>query len=163
LKFGKSEPSTPTSPSPSQARFSVDVRLPNPAVLTCGAEVPVRVLVRQLSPRSQPLFLKTFQIELIGHNKLRAQRLEQMVGTSWVLTSLSNLHYAIGSPSDAEGTETELSKELIAGHPLPDAVCPSFLTCNIERFYELVVSIGLSYGSTTPGQVCRPPLPRLRS
>jgi hypothetical protein len=148
----------PTPAGPNLARFSVDVRMPNPSILTCGEPIELRVLLRQLSTRAKPLFLKTFQIELIGHTKLRSQRIEKMVGTSWVLTSLSNLQYVIGSENDAEGTETELSKELWAGNQLPDAVCPSFQTCNIDRFYELVVSVGLSYGSTVPGQVSSPKL-----
>jgi hypothetical protein len=145
----------PPSPNsgPGLARFSIDVRLPNPPVLTCGQEAPVRVLIKQLSPRSLPLYLQTFQIELVAHTKLRAQGMQQQIPTSWVLTSISSLSMAIGSAADPEGTETELSKELWYGHPLPDAVCPSFITCNIERSYELVVSVGLAYGSTSPGQV----------
>jgi hypothetical protein len=154
LKLGSAPTQSPTSPAAQLARFSVDVRMPNPSILTCGKDIPLRVLIKQLSPRSQPLYLKTFQIELVGHTKLRAQAMSQTVGTSWVLNSVSNLHYTIGSETDAEGAETELSKELWAGHNLPDAVCPSFVTCNIERFYDLVVSVGLSYGSTVTGKVC---------
>lgn len=128
------------------------MRLPNPSVLTCGADIPMRILIKSVGERSQPLFLKTFQIELVGHTKIRAQRTERIMGTSWVLVSLSNLHYPIGDHTVPD-SEAELSKELYAGHNLPDAVCPSFITCNIERFYEIVVTVGLAYGSTKPGEV----------
>ncbi|KAF2664206.1 hypothetical protein BT63DRAFT_103317 [Microthyrium microscopicum] len=138
LKLGAA-PTPPPVTNAQLARFSIDVRMPNPSVLTCGKDIPLRVLIKQQSPRSGPLYLKTFQIELVGH-------------TNWVLNSASNLHYTIGIETDAEGAETELTRELWAGHTLPDAVCPSFVTCNIERYYELVVSVGLSYGSTIPGQ-----------
>jgi hypothetical protein len=154
-KFKSSAPSSPSASGPQLARFSIDMRLPNPAVLTCGSDIPMRVLIKSVGDRTQPLFLKTFQVELVGHTKLRAQKTERTVGTSWVLVSLSNLHYTIGSHEQPD-SEAELSKELWAGYNLPDAVCPSFITCNIERFYELVVTVGLAYGSTQPGQVNPP-------
>jgi hypothetical protein len=154
-KFKSSAPSSPISSGPQLARFTIDMRLPNPPVLTCGKDIPMRILIKSIGERTQPLFLKTFQVELVGHTKLRAQRTEKTVSTSWVMASLSNLHYTVGSHEQAD-SETELSKELWAGFNLPDAVCPSFVACNIERFYELVVSVGLAYGSTQPGQVSLP-------
>jgi hypothetical protein len=152
--FRSKSGSTPTSPTPQRvARFSLDARLPNPAILTCGQDLPLRVLVKQLSERDEPLYLQTFQIELIGHTKVASQGVYRTESTSWVIRSLSNLHQQLGSPSDASGTETELSKEFWFGQPLPDSVAPSFVTCNLSRFYELVVSVGLTYGSTAHGKV----------
>lgn len=152
----KRKPSTPASPiTPSgplpPARFSVDARIPNPAILTCGQDIPLKLIIKQLSERSEPVFLETLQIELVGHTNVRAHEAVRTENNSWVITSLSNLNQAIGTPSDAAGTETELTKEFWYGHPLPDTVAPSFVTCNIARSYELVVSIGLSYGSAKAG------------
>lgn len=148
-----STPETPPSPTPSPvtpsepAKFSVDARLPNPATLTCGKDIPLKIIVKQLSERNEPLYLQTLQIELIGHTKVRAEDAVRTEDHSWVITSLSNMHRLIGTSSDAVDTETELPKDLWEGKPLQNTVAPSFVTCNIQRWYELMVSVGLSYGS----------------
>jgi hypothetical protein len=152
----KRKPSVPvpsaaaTGPLP-PARFSVDARIPNPAILTCGQDIPLKLIIKQLNERSEPVFLETLQIELVGHTNVRAHEASRVENNSWVITSLSNLNQAIGTPSDAAGTETELTKEFWYGRPLPDTVAPSFVTCNIARSYELVISVGLSYGSAKAG------------
>jgi hypothetical protein len=153
--------STPVSPAISRdpVRFSVDARLPNPAILTCGQEVPVRILIKQLSERDEPLYLQTLQIELVGSTKVRAHEAFRTENTSWVLASLSNLNHEIGSRADDVNTETELTKEFWYGHPLPNTVAPSFVTCNLTRTYELVVSVGLSYGSNKQPLRVRIPSP----
>lgn len=148
-----STPETPTSPIPSPiipsepARFSIDARLPNPAILTCGEDLPLKVIVRQLSELNEPLYLQNLHIELIGYTKVRAEDAVRTETHSWVIISLSAMHRLIGTSSDVVDTETELSKDLWEGKPLPNTVAPSFVTCNIQRWYELVVSVGLSYGS----------------
>ncbi|RDI79289.1 hypothetical protein Vi05172_g10696 [Venturia inaequalis] len=139
-------PASPTSGSLPPARFSIDARLPNPAVLTCGQDLPIKILVKQLNERSEELYLQTLQIELIGFTKVRAHEAARMETNSWVIISLSNLNQPIGAFNDPAETETELTKELWFGHKLPDTVAPSFVTCNISRSYELQVSVGLSYG-----------------
>jgi hypothetical protein len=148
-----STPGTPTSPIPSPitrsepARFTIDARLPNPAILTCGEDLPLKVIVKQLSERNEPLYLQNLHIELIGYTKVRAEDAVRTETHSWVITSLSSMHRLIGTPADAVDTETEIPKDLWEEKPLPNTVAPSFVTCNIQRWYELVVSVGLSYGS----------------
>lgn len=139
-------PASPTSGPLAPARFSIDARIPNPAVLTCGQDLPIKILVKQLNERSEELYLQTLQIELIGFTKVRAHEATRTETNSWVIISLSNLNQPIGAFNDPAETETELTKELWYGHRLPDTVAPSFVTCNISRSYELQVSTGLSYG-----------------
>ncbi|KAF2401807.1 hypothetical protein EJ06DRAFT_528962 [Trichodelitschia bisporula] len=145
----KGKESIPPSPSTSlpPARISVDIRLPNPPVLTCGQDIPLRVLIKQLSERSEELYLQTLQIELIATTRVQAHEAVRDEKGSWVIISLTNLKQPIGSKTDAIDTETALTKELWYGHKLPNTVSPTFITCNIQRSYELVVSVGLSYGS----------------
>jgi hypothetical protein len=142
----KEKMGTPASPVLPPARFSIDARLPNPAVLTCGQDLPLKVLIKQLNERSEELYLQTLQIELIGFTKVRAHEATRTETNSWVIISLSNLNQPIGAFNDPAETETELTKELWYGQRLPDTVAPSFITCNISRSYELQVSAGLSYG-----------------
>ena len=152
----KSKPgASPTLPiSPGQpVRLSLDARLPNPGILTCGQDIPLRILFKQLSERSEAVYIQTLQIELVGHTKVRAHGVYRTESTSWVITTQSNLQYEIGSLGDAVGTETELTKEFWYGRTLPDTVAPSFITCNISRSYELVISLGLCYGKPSPGKV----------
>lgn len=143
-KMGSS--GSPTSGALPPARFSIDARLPNPAILTCGQDLPIKILVKQLNERKEELYLQTLQIELIGFTKVRAHEATRTETNSWVIISLSNLNQPIGAFNDPAETETELTKEFWYGHKLPDTVAPSFVTCNISRSYELQVSAGLSYG-----------------
>jgi hypothetical protein len=145
-------PISPISPS-APIRIGLDARLPHPAILTCGQDVPLRIMLKQLSERSEEIYLQTLQIDLIGHTKVRAHGVYRTESTSWVIITRSNLNHVMGSSSDAVGTETELTKEFWYGHLLPDTVAPSFVTCNISRYYELVISIGLCYGKPSPGKV----------
>jgi hypothetical protein len=141
-----------TSNSP-PVRFTLDARIPNPPILTCGASIPLRLLITQQSTRTKPLFLQSLQVEIIGFTRIRASDVRQTKTTSWVITSKSNLHMAIGSIDDPEGKITELDNSFWKNFRLPDSICPSFVTCNIDRRYELAATVGLTYGSTQPGMV----------
>jgi hypothetical protein len=141
-----SSPVSPSTPTREPARFSIDARLPNPAVLTCGEAVPLRLLVKQLNERNELLFLKTLQVELIGSTHIRAHDAVRTESNSWVLVSMSNINQSIGTITDAVGTETEITQEYWYGQKLPDSVPPSFTACNISRKYELKVSAGLAFG-----------------
>jgi hypothetical protein len=154
----RDDPASPATSNFPPVRITIDARIPNPPVLTCGAPVPLRLLVTQQSKRMKALFLQSLQVEIIGFTTIRASDVRQTKTTSWVITSKSNLHQAIGSPDDPEGKITELDNSFWKNFRLPDTICPSFVTCNISRRYELSVTIGLTYGSTQPGMVNLPSL-----
>jgi hypothetical protein len=159
--FGKmsrkeATPATPDSPMSATrepTRFSIDARLPNPAILTCGQGVDLRVMIKQLGERNEMLYLKTLQVELIGFTQVRAHDAVRTESNSWVLVSKANINQSIGTVADIAGTETEINKEFWYGQKLPDTVPPSFVTCNISRKYELKVSVGLAFGGMH-GKVC---------
>lgn len=151
--FRKNSNQNPASPVSPPVRFTIDARLANPAILTCGAKVPLRILITQQTPRTMSLFLQTLQVEIIGHTLIRAGSIKQTKGTSWVICSVSNLHHEIGKIDDPAGTTVEIPNSFWEGYRLPDSICPGFTTCNITRTYELVATVGLSYGTTQPGLV----------
>jgi len=150
-------PEPPPTQQPLSPRFNIDARLPNPAILTCGQDLPLRIVVKQASERTEPVYLQMLQVELSGYTEVRAHDIMRTESTSWIITSMSNLGIPLGSPSDVDGTETEISKEFWYKHPLPNTVAPTFVTCNISRRYELEVRIGLSYGSSYQGKVSQRP------
>jgi hypothetical protein len=92
------------------------------------------------------------QIELIGYTKIRAHELTRTESNVWVIASMSNMAIPIGSPSDPVGTETPINAEYWQGSPLPNNVSPSFTTCNISRYYELEIRVGLGYGTYEQGR-----------
>lgn len=153
----KDSTSAPPTPQPKQLlpRFGVDARLPNPATITCCQDIPLKILVKQLSERAEPVYLQMLQIELIGYTQVRAHDIMRTESNSWVIISISNIGLPLGSPSDVEGTETAISKEFWHKHHLPNTVPPTFVTCNIARRYELEVRVGLGYGSSRQGKVRR--------
>ncbi|KAF1988542.1 hypothetical protein K402DRAFT_391761 [Aulographum hederae CBS 113979] len=140
--------SIPTSPTSEPPRFSLEARLPNPAIITCNSPIPLKILLKNLSERSSDVFLQTLQVELIGYTKIRAHEAVRTETNSWPMVSKSNLAMPLGSPSDPVGTETEITKEFWHGIPLPNTVAPTFVTCNIERWYDLDVRVGLGYGAS---------------
>ncbi|OCK77532.1 hypothetical protein K432DRAFT_304003 [Lepidopterella palustris CBS 459.81] len=149
--------SVPTATIDSEApkpppRFVVDARLPNPAILTCNKDIPLRVLVKNMSERSKQVYLQMLQIELIGYTKVRAHEIQRMESNSWIIISLSNMNIPLGAPTDPVGTEVSVNQEYWSGRTLPNSVAPTFETCNISRFYELEVRVGLGYGSYEHGR-----------
>jgi len=142
----KDESASPTS---KDAPFvSVDVRLPEPAILTCNQEIPLRIIVKKLNDYRDSVHLQSLQVSLNGNTKIRAHEVHRTESNSWVIVSKSNMGVAIDSPSDPVETEIVLDDRMWRGHPLPNTVAPSFETCNISRAYQLDIRIGLSYSGS---------------
>jgi len=142
-----------TSPSAGvQPRVAIDARLPNPAILTANQDVPLRLLVKNVSPRTKNIYLQMLQIELIGYTKVRAHEVSRTESNSWILCSFSNMSIPIGSPSDPVDTEIAINPEYWSGKVVPNTVSPSFTSCNLSRSYELEVRVGLGYGSYKHGE-----------
>lgn len=157
-----SAPNSPISPTFSKEapNLSVDARLPEPAILTCNKDIPLRLLVKKLNNSNDAISLQSLQISLIGLTKIRAHQVYRTETNSWIITSQSNMNIPIGTTSDGEGAENVLDDRPWRGVALPNNVAPSFVTCNIERSYQLDVRIGLSYASSSghkvrPGQLRR--------
>ena len=129
--------------------FSVDVRLPEPAILTCNDTLPLRIIVKKLNDCDAMLYLQSLQISLIGSTKIKAHDVHRTETNSWIIMSKANMGIPIGSVSDPADTETALDDHLWRGERLPNTVAPSFETCNISRQYALDVRIGLSYAGAT--------------
>lgn len=143
-------PTSPTSGTP--PRVTLDARLPNPAVLTCNQDVPLRVLVKNNSERKKNVYLQMLQIELIGYTEVRAHEFTRTESNSWILASMSNMAIPLGSPTDHIGTEIPINPEYWQDKPIPNTVAPSFQTCNLSRFYELEARVGIGYGSYEHGR-----------
>lgn len=144
---------TPSSPAVGgvQPRITLDARLPNPAILTSNQDLPLRLLLRNASERSQNIYLQMLQIELIGYTKVRAHEVARTESNSWILCTFSNMAIPIGSPSDPVDTEVPINPEYWSGKPIPNTVPPTFTTCNLSRYYELEVRVGIGYGSYEAG------------
>lgn len=136
---------SPASPiSPEAPSVSIDARLPEPAILTCNDEIPLRILIRKLNSGSGMIYLDSLQVSLIGSTKIRAHDIFRTETNSWIMMSKSNIGMPLGNASDPEGTEYTVPDHGWRGHPLPNTVAPSFKTCNVERTYQVDVRIGLS-------------------
>jgi hypothetical protein len=149
--FRKESASALPSPTSTPVKITLDARLPNPAILTCGSPVPLRLLLIPQTSKKASIYLQTLQVEVIGITKIRSSQVTQSRSTSWVITSLSNLHEEIGQVADPANKICEISRSYWENYRLPDSICPSFRTCNIERSYEIVATLGLTYGMTSPG------------
>lgn len=146
-----SVPSSPTSSGP-PPRVALDARLPNPAIITANQDLPLRLLMKSMSARTKNVYLQMLQIELIGYTKVRAHEVTRTESNSWILCSFSNMAIPLGSPTDPVDTEVPINPEYWQGKPLPNTVPPTFQTCNLSRFYELEVRVGIGYGSYKQGE-----------
>jgi hypothetical protein len=148
--FTKSKEATPSSPigKGDAPNISVDARLPEPAILTCNDDIPLRVIIKKLNDSDGMLYLQSLQVSLVGITKIRAQDVYRNESTSWVIMSKSNMGMPIGTASDSAGTENVIPDNFWRGQNLPNTVAPSFEACNIIRQYQLDVRVGLSYSGT---------------
>ncbi|KAH5244694.1 hypothetical protein HBI55_146120 [Parastagonospora nodorum] len=147
-----SVPPSPTLPGSVPPRISIDARLPNPAILTSNQDIPLRLLLKNVSERTKNVYLQMLQIELIGYTKVRAHEVSRTESNSWILCSFSNMAIPIGSPSDPVDTEIPINPEYWSGKPIPNTVPPTFAICNLARHYELEIRIGVGYGSYKHGE-----------
>lgn len=142
----KATPLSDTAP-----KGEIDARLPSPAVLTCNAPLPLRIISRKLNDSKESVFLMSLQVHLYGHTEVRALDVTRTETSTWVLMSLTGLSIPLGKTTDAVRTETVVDDNLWNRIKLPNTVAPSFITCNLTRNYELEVKIGLAYGF--PGEL----------
>jgi hypothetical protein len=133
-------------------RVAIDARLPNPAILTSNRDIPLRLLLKNVSARDKNIYLQMLQIELIGYTNVRAHEVSRTESNSWILCSFSNMAIPIGSPADAVDTEIPINPEYWSGKVIPNTVPPTFATCNLSRHYQLEVRVGLGYGSYKHGE-----------
>ena len=145
---------TPTAPF-----IAVDIRLPEPAILTCAKPVPARLVVTSLNGKVTAMTLTSLQLEVVAITKIRAQDVGRVERSSTVLFSRSGMavplqfgHSAARESIAPNGGEIESEAEIDARYwsdiPLPIAIPPSFETCNITRSYEIFARIGIRYDGT---------------
>lgn len=134
-----------TIPEEEPLAFQVDVRLPNPAIITCREPLPMRILIERLNSSTSSLYLSTLQVELIGNTEVRAHDLNRRESGTWLLVSLANLSVPLEHPSNKTNAWT-IPSRFWDNIRLPATVAPTFRTCNISRKYELEVRIGLTHG-----------------
>ncbi|SMY18958.1 unnamed protein product [Zymoseptoria tritici ST99CH_1A5] len=141
-------PTTVQSDHPAPA-ISLDARLPEPAILTCSQSIPLRLLIKRLNTSTDPIHLTSLQISLIGHTKIRAHEVFRTESQSWIVMSKSNLDIPLletaAGGGGGEGQECVVDENLWKGCGLPNTVAPGFVTCNIQRFYQIDVRVGLAY------------------
>jgi hypothetical protein len=138
--------------------ISVDIRLPQPAILTCNSDIPLRIVLQRLNASQEFVYLSSLQVALVGITKIRAHDFIRRENNSWVIMSKSNMGLLVASASDTQDQEIVIDDKLWRGLPLPNVVAPTFDTCNIARAYELEVRIGLTYsgnGSSSVGTKVR--------
>ena len=133
--------------SPEPPKISLDARLPSSSILTCNEPLPLKILVKQINERTEPIYLQSIQIELIGYTRLRAEDCHKTNSDSWVIISMSDMGVPLGRASEAAGSDVWVDNKFWKDRSLPNTVAPSFETCNISRHYELETRVGIGYGS----------------
>jgi hypothetical protein len=155
----KNSESTSGSTTPTAPFIAVDIRLPEPAILTCAKPVPARLVVTSLNGKITALTLLSLQLEVVAITKIRAQDVGRVERSSTVLFSRSSmavpLQFGDGAARDAAApngggidSEAEIDSRYWSDIPLPNVIPPSFETCNITRTYEIFARVGIRYDGT---------------
>jgi hypothetical protein len=149
-----SEATSATAPPPTAPFIALDMRIPEPAILTCGRPVPARLIVTSLNGATSRLTLVNLQLEVVHLTKIRAQEVGRMERSSTVLFSRSGMmvpllfekNAAPGSKTrEPEEVKAEIDSRLWSDMALPNVVPPSFETCNITRSYEIFARVGIRW------------------
>jgi hypothetical protein len=138
---------TSAEDAPILPSVQVDARLPSPSILTCHEPVPLRIILKHKNQSPAQIFLTSIQIELIGHTTIRASTVQANKSNIWVIATAANLSIPVGKPNAPADTESTVDNSLWNQVPLPNTISPTFKTCNIQRNYELKVTVGLGYGT----------------
>jgi len=149
---GKSKPSflhsklsLGSSTAPPVAPFiSLEVRLPEPAILTCGQPVPLRIICTELEgPASDCLALTHLEVRLAHYTYIRAHDVVRTETGAVMLASRNGMN----TPLKFNAGSVEINLDSSAGWSLtvPQTLPSSFETCNIRRSYELLARLGVRY------------------
>ena len=131
--------------------ISTEVRLPEPAILTCGQPIPLRMLVTTLNALEDHLSIQSLQLDIVGSTHVRAHDVHRTETNGTVLISQSNMAVPLRFPLASK--ESFIDPKLWSSQIIPNTLPPSFETCNIRRSYEVVARVGISY--TPPGMMVR--------
>lgn len=126
--------------------FSIEARLPAPAILVPNTQLPLRIILTKLQPYRETVFLRSIQVLVHAYTEIRAHELKQDEHAVIPVLSLGELRTPLGAIAAEVGVEMEADQELWRGAVIPDWVPPGFRTCNIWRRYQMEVVLGLSYG-----------------
>ena len=80
---------------------------------------------------------------------------------SWIIVSLNNIQNPLTNSDTPRDKDVEIDSSPWRSLPLPNTIAPSFDTCNLSRFYELEIRVGLSYGRPGTIRVNYHPTPKL--
>lgn len=136
---GRSGSHTP----PEAPSVGVDVRLPQPPILTCNKQIPFRLIVASLNGQKEHLTIQSMQVDLVAYTHIRAHDVVRTELTGTTMMSKSNLGIPIVFPQGSD--ESTVDNRLWQNLGVPNTIPPSFETCNISRRYELVSRVGVKY------------------
>jgi len=132
-----------TSPVQIGPLVSVEARLPEPPILTCGSDIPLRIICSGLNGHTQDLLLQSIEICIAQYTPIQAHDIVRTESSAVVILSRSNINAPIVFNSGS--SDTVIDSSLWRGLPIPANLPPSFETCNVKRNYELILRIGIRY------------------
>lgn len=145
--FQRSKSPPPPLEAGPPPRFSIETRLPSPAIIIPNEPIPLRLILIKLEPYTAMVFIRTLQIRLRCYTTIRAHQLTKTAAQTIPVYANQKLCVPVGDSSIPEGCEMEVdSSKGWTDAMLPDTVAPSFQTCNISRFYEMEITVGVSNG-----------------
>lgn len=130
----------------SAPHFSVEIRLPNPPVLSPRGRLPLRILVNNYSESRYCLFLDSMEINLIAHTDFKSHHLQHKEARSSVLLTLSNMRMQVLNTATPANTMAVVDSSLWDRLSLPEKLPSTFKTCNISQTYDFEVHLGFKYG-----------------
>lgn len=138
---GKQPPNEEVPPSVEMCAW-----FPHPTIFTCNKPVPLRLVATKKVASTQPVYLTSVLIELIGTTQVRCFDRMDSISNRFIVLSNNKLRIPLTkAPDAAVGTEVEIPDTLWRNTPLPNTVSPSFSTCNIARKYRLELRLGVSW------------------
>ncbi|KAF8416484.1 hypothetical protein EV426DRAFT_541303 [Tirmania nivea] len=162
--WGKSKPEIQTPLHPNEEpRFTIEARLPSPAVLAPKEPFGLRIIMVKLAPFKTPVVLRQIQLRLVMTTYITAHEHSKKVTLTVPLFNTST-DYRLGipipytfSPTDTRPrAQLEADPRIWENWVLPENISPSFRTCNIARNYQLEVTLGVSLGENAAVDVSKP-------
>ncbi|KAF4550737.1 Hypothetical protein D9617_16g015270 [Elsinoe fawcettii] len=142
MSMSDEKPPVPSPDSSEAPLVSVEIRIPEPKILTSNEDIPLKILCTAVNSQVEHLYLQSLQIEIAYYTHVRAHQVHRRNQASTVLTSKSNLNIPLEFNDKREAT---VPPEMWYGLPVPSVLPPTFEICNLARDYELIVRIGLRY------------------
>lgn len=141
--FPTREKSTAPSELQEAPFIGVEMRLPDPGIITCGRPIPLRLLITSLNDATDNLEIVSLRLSFITYTLVKAHGLQRTENSGTITAHIAQHPYSVRFSNGSK--EAVIDSNYWNGQTIEFSLSPSFETCNISQTHDFVMEIEIGY------------------